>query len=242
MSSSRPFLKAKIDEVAADEKQFVVYAATADDDFAERFATRNVAVTHRLLPDVGGDGFVVIRDREGFRAVVGIATLRAFLTPPVSLSGTADVDTADFRAFLALLDDTLFRSMNRRQLLATSREIEDRAWRYGTGQIHVGFQSLTAFRTQITVYRLLANRPRLSVHVYGRLEWTPPDDTGITWHVESNDEIGDVWFLAYDGDGEDDIKCALLAEQRGPSTYDGFWTYDPATVDQVVAYLQQMYG
>ena len=242
MSSSRPFLKAKIDEVAANEKRFVVYAATADDDFADRFATRNVAVTHRILPDVGQNGFVVIRDQDGLQGVIGIATLREFLTPAVSLSKTAEIDTAEFRSFLTLLDDTLFRSMDRRQLILTSQEIEDRAWRYGTGQLHVGFQSLTAFRTQLSKYRLLANRPQLSIHVYGRSDWIPPDHTGITVHSESNDEIGDVWFLVYDGGGEDNIKCALLAEQQGSNTYHGFWTYDPTTVDQIVAYLQQTYG
>jgi len=242
VKSTRPFLKRKIDDTAALEKQFVVYAATADDDLAERFATRNVRVTHRLLPDVGDDGFVIVRDRDGFRAAIGIATLRELLTPPVRPLGESPEETTAFQRFLTLLDDTLFRSTNRRQLLATSREIEDLAWRRASGRLHAGFQSLTAFRDQLSVYQQLAAHSDLDVHVYGHPEWSPPDVDGLTVHAESNDEIGDVWFVTYDGDGDDDDKCALLAEQRESSLYDGFWTYDSATVDELVAYLERSYG
>lgn len=242
MRSNRPFLKTMVDEVAAREKQFVVYAATADDGLAERFVTRNVTVTHRLLPDVGDAGFVVVRDRDGYRGAIGISTLQELLRPPVRSLGESPDDVAAFQKFLDLLDDTLFRSTNRRQLLATSREIEDLAWRRGEGRLHVGFQSLTALSAQISVYRQLATHTDLDVHVYGRPEWTPPDIDGLTVHAESNDEIVDVWFVAYDGDGDDDAKCAIVAEQQGPATYDGFWTYDPATVDELFAHLERTYG
>ena len=44
-----------------------------------------------------------------------------------------------------VLEETLFTSFDRRQLLGTAREIEDRAWRVGVGTLRVGFQRPGAF-------------------------------------------------------------------------------------------------
>ncbi|MFB6129282.1 MAG: hypothetical protein ABEJ28_00480 [Salinigranum sp.] len=55
------------------------------------------------------------------------------------------------------------------------------------------------------------------------------------------DEIGRFWFVVYDGGGSDLAECALVAEERSPGLYDGFWTYDSGLVDGLAAYLTDRY-
>jgi DICT domain-containing protein len=52
-----------------------------------------------------------------------------------------------------------------------------------------------------------------------------------------NDEIATVWFVIFDGAGQDLAKTALLAEERSPGSYYGFWTYDPVFVDRIIDHL-----
>ncbi|MFC7175670.1 hypothetical protein [Halosegnis marinus] len=41
----------------------------------------------------------------------------------------------------------------------------------------------------------------------------------------------------YDADTRRD-SCALLAVERDPGSYRGFWTYDPERVDEIVLALR----
>ncbi len=234
-------LHEKIEAVERERKTLTVYAADPDIDLSEQFATKNVAVRHSKLRSVGRDAFLVIRDRRGFRGAIGLDALKEFLEPPIRVPWSDDFDPSAFRDLMALLDRALFTSFDRRQMLATSREIEDRAWRVGTGELHVGFQSPSAFRAQMAVYRRLTDETTLNLHVYARSDWHPPERRDLTFHAEKTDEIGAIWFLVYDGDGDDLQKCALLAEERAPNQFYGFWTYDPATVDELLDYLQRTY-
>ena len=70
----------------------------------------------------------------------------------------------------------------------------------------------------------------------------PRHDTDLTIHVERSDEIRESWFVVYDGGGVDVNKCALVAEEREPRSFYGFWTYDPETVDWLLEYLSETYG
>ena len=145
---------------------------------------------------------------------------------------------------LSVLDDSLFSSLARRQLLATSREIEDRAYRTGRGTLRVGFQDFGRMRAQVPVYERLAAETDLDVHVYARAGEAPAVP-GVTCHGipsgrDRAGEIGRFWLLVFDGGGEHN-ECALLAEERAPETYYGFWTYDPALVDEIGSYLAETY-
>ena len=210
-----------IDAVERKRKTLVVYSDDADASLADQFESKNVTVEYKRLRSVGPNEFLVIRDEGGFRGAIGLTALREFLTPPVLVPWNDEFDPSSFRDLRTLLDETLFTSFDKRQMLATSREIEDRAWRVETGQLHVGFQSFSAFRDQIDVYGRLASDTDLDIHIYGRADWQPPRIPNTTFYARATGEIGRVWFLVYDGGGDDNQKCALVAEERDDGEFFG---------------------
>lgn len=228
-----------VDRIERQRRTVVEYSPSESSELADRLSLRNVDVTHRRLPDTGTDGFVVVRRNDEFRGALPLANIKQALSPAIDSPGASD--NAAFRDFLDLFDETVFASYDRRQMLATAREIEDRAWRVGRGTLYVGFQSLPALREQVSLYEALGARDDLAVHVYISDEWDAPDIDGVTVHAESADEIGDFWFVAFEGGGEDVNKSALLAEERIQDEYYGFWTYDPDLVDEMTAYLRETY-
>lgn len=140
------------------------------------------------------------------------------------------------------LDETMFTSYSREDMVAASREIEDRAWRVGDGELHAGFQTLDVLTREADTYDLLGEKDRLDVHAYAAGEGDAPDVGTYTVHVGETAEIRETWFVAYDGGGYEDAKCALLAEERAPGEFYGFWSYDPETVDYIIDYLTDRYG
>ena len=227
--------------VAAHEMTLVVFNADEGDvaDLRERFHDRNLTVvadrTHTGRP---GAFAVLARDDEFVTAVA----LEEVLERPRRTTDP-DFDGQAYRPILDHLDETLFTSYDAGQMLAASREIEDRAWRVGAGTLHAGFQRLSILADELEVYGRLADRGALAVHAYATPDVPVPDhDTDLTIHVERAAEIERSWFVVYDGAGIDASKCALLAEERDPGAYYGFWTYDPGTVDWIVDHLESTYG
>ena len=231
-----------IDAVERKRKLLVVYSEDTNTDLAEQFETKNVTVQYKRLRSVGPNEFLVIRDEDGFQGAIGLPALREFLTPPIIVPWSDEFDPSSFRDLRTLLDETLFTSFDKRQMLATSREIEDRAWRVETGSLHVGFQAFSAFQEQMAVYRRLAAETELDIHIYGRADWQPPRIPNTTFCARTNDEIGRVWFLVYDGGDDDQQKCALVAEERDEDEFFGFWTYDSTMVDELCSHLVDTYG
>ncbi len=221
-------------------KTIAVYSSDAD-DVADGFEVRNASVEHRRLPDAGSAGFAVVRDRDGFAGAIGLGELEEFVEPPIYSPWDEAFLTAEYRTLFELLDDSLFASLDRRQLLAATREIENRAWRVGRGTLRVGFQRLSILETQVGFYARLGAETALDVHVYGRDDWDPPVIPNTTVHAESGDEIGSFWFLAFDGGDDETQACALLARERAPGEFSGFWTYDPQIVDEMMTYLRNTY-
>ncbi|WP_132059571.1 DICT sensory domain-containing protein [Halorussus amylolyticus] len=245
-------LRSFLDEVASRRKTVTVFAPDRLDGLESQFETRNVAVEHADLPDDGSGGFVVVTEGGEFLGSVGAAAVRELLEPSVSHSelrggGTRLSETGPpeaVRALLDLLADTTFVSFDKRQMLAVSREIEDRAYRRGTGTLRTGFQRPAAFAAQRERYELLAAESLLDVHVYARPDWPPdvPVSERITVHTDTAAEIGAFWFVVFDGGGDDYQACALVAEEVDESgTFRGLWTYDPETVTELDAYLESTY-
>lgn len=214
-------------EAAAARRKSLVYHAHEDGDLAERFAARNVDVSFNRIPPDGPEPFVTVYEHGEFQAAVSLADLEAFLAPPHPGRRAPGSLSPAYRALYELFDDTVFASLSRRQLLAASREIEDRAWRTGRGALHAGFQSIAAFDAQKAVYRRLATDTSLDVHVYV----VPSADASefashpVTVHQRPHPEVGRYWFLAFDS-AVASQNCALVAEQTGENAYDGVWTYD----------------
>jgi hypothetical protein len=226
-------LGAVVDAAARRRKTLVHYAPDAG-DFGDGFAARNADVQHRPLPERGPPPFVVVRENGDWLGAFSAADIEAFFEPPHPDHDPAAL-SEPYRALADLLDDTVFGSLSRRQLLATSREIEDRAFRVGRGELHAGFQTLSAFDAQRDAYRRLATETDLDVHVYVAPEASAPGlrENSVTVHRDASPEVSRYWFVAFDGGGTDQ-QCALVAEQTGADSYEGAWTYDPDLVATVL--------
>lgn len=234
-----------IDSIEDQRKTLEVHTDSDDTaaTLATQFSTRNVAVTHQYLPSKS-PAFVVIRESDGsFRGALGVDTLEAIVSPDIHPPWELAETDVDLGVVLEFLDGTMFTSFERRQLLAVSREFEERAWRVGTGRLYVGFQRPAALAAQIPVYNRLARERDLAITAF--LDESPKRELAdaITVHATDSHEIGRYWFLAFDGGTESDIyNCALLAEERSDGLYRGFWTDDPACVAELCTYLRTRYG
>lgn len=226
-----------IEDVEQRRKRFTVYSADDETDVVDRFSTRNVTIEHRRLPSNGPDPFVVIRDDGAFAGAISLDDLEELLSPPIVRPENLEGLTDGYHVLLEVLEETLFTGLNRKQLLATSREIENRALRVGQGTLWVGFQSLSIFKTQTAVYRRLGSETALDVHICGEPDWTPPELEHVTYHQDGDGSLADFWYLAFDG-GEDPTQaCALVAQEREDG-YVGFWSYDHALVTDILATLE----
>lgn len=214
-----------------------VYRRESDPAIDDHFPNRNVDITYQALPPAGPDPFVVVERDGEFVGVLGRSELEALVEPPIVRPGDADGVSEAYRVFFELLDDTVFTAMDRATLLAVSREIEDRAYRVGTGTLRVSFQRLSVFRSQLEVYRSLAADTSLAIHVHGVGDWDPPAIEAITYHDDADGDLDRYWALAFDGGADPSQACGLLAEQRD-DTYTGFWSDDAgvvATIDRGLA-------
>lgn len=226
-------LRSLIDEVQPHRKRFTVYATDDQPAVRERFGETGVSIDHRPLPAGGPEPFVVIHDSGEFAGAVSLTEFEELLRPPIHRPGDRDSVSAGYRALFDVLDDTVFSSLDRRQLLGASREIEDRAFRVGHGVLRVGFQRLSVFDGQADTYRHLGSKGGLDVHVYGLPDWDPPAIDGVVYHGSEDPAVGRYWALAFDGGVDERQACALLARED-EETYTGFWTYDPDIVGTIL--------
>ncbi|WP_251327879.1 DICT sensory domain-containing protein [Haloplanus pelagicus] len=226
--------------VDAEEKTLTVFNPEAGVATAlrEHFADRNLTI-ERTESDAGPRNYAVLSRGDDFLAAIDVSDV---LEPTQGV--TPDFTPETYETVLDELDETLFTSYDTERMVAASKEIEDRAWRGAAGELHAGFQTCARFASQASVYEHLADRGDLDIYVYahpdGREELDGP--TKATLHLSTATEIHDSWFVAYDGGGVDAMKCALLAEERRPGSFYGFWTYDPDTVDDVLDHLRTTYA
>jgi hypothetical protein len=223
-----------------DEKTLTVFNPEAGVATAlrEHFVDRNLAI-EETESDAGPRNYAVLSSGDDFLAAIDVSDV---LGPTNGV--TPDFTRETYEEVLDELDETMFTSYDTGRMVAASKEIEDRAWRGAAGELHAGFQTCARFASQAGVYDHIAGRGSLDVHVYahpaGREEFDPPP--GPALHLSTETEIHDSWFVAYDGGGIDATKCALLAEERLPGSFYGFWTYDPGTVDEIIDYLRTTYA
>jgi hypothetical protein len=221
------------------EKTLTVFNAeeATVDALRAQFGDRNLTIRGETTDSGRPERFVVLWEEGEFVTAAAVEDVVGEQADAEDLRGDA------YRPILDHLDETLFTSYDTGQMVAASREIEDRAWRLGKGQLHAGFQRLSILEEQLDVYTRLAGKERLDVHAYATPDAEVPEhDTDLTIHVERAEEIGRTWFVAYDGANVDVNKCALVAEERESRSFYGFWTYDPDTVDWIIDYLQRAYG
>ncbi|GAB3321178.1 histidine kinase [Haloplanus rallus] len=225
--------------VEAEEKTLTVFNPEAGVATAlrEHFADRNLTI-ERTESDAGPHNYAVLSRDDDFLAAIDVSDV-------LGTTGgvTPEFSRETYETVLDELDETLFTSYDTERMVAASKEIEDRAWRGASGELHAGFQTCARFASQADVYTHLAERGDLSIHVYAHPEGREDvgDVGGANLHLSTATEIHDSWFVAYDGGGVDATKCALLAEERLPGSFYGFWAYDPETVDAIIDHLRATY-
>ncbi|MFB6118290.1 DICT sensory domain-containing protein [Halosegnis sp.] len=223
------------------EKTLTVFNSDADtvETLRAQFGDRNLTVRGESTESGTPESYVVLSQDEEFVTAAAVKDVLGGRDQP-----DPGFDSESYRPILDHLDETMFTSYDTEQMIAASREIEDRAWRLGAGELYAGFQKLSILEPQMDVYERLSSKDDLSVHAYATpdTESVPDHGSNLTIHVERAEEIRDSWFVVYDGGGDDVNKCALVAEEREPRAFYGFWTYDPETVDWLLQYLRATYG
>ena len=226
--------------VESHEGTLTVFNADASvaGDLRDRFADRNVRVVRETTGSGRPGEFLTLSDGDGVYTATDIESFYDSLEDRDRVLGA---DGAG--GVLDHLDETLFTSWSIERMVAVSREIEDRAWRVSEGALHAGFQTLSTLQGERDLYERLGDSA-VDVHAYAVPDIDPPAHSSFRLHLDRSEEIAKSWFVVFD-DGSDAAtsqKCALLAEEREPREFYGFWTYDPATVDYIVDYLESRYG
>lgn len=228
--------------VEAHEQTLTVFNAdeSVTADLRDRFADRNVRVVAEATESGRPGQFLTLSDADNVYTATDIESFYETLEDRDRRLG----DDAS-RTVLDHLDETLFTSWSIDRMVAASREIEDRAWRVGRGSLYAGFQTVSTLSGERDLYERLGDSD-VDVHAYAVPDIDPPEDSSFQLHLSRNEEIASSWFVVFDDwSRERDVrsqKCALLAEEREPRQFYGFWTYDAATVEYIVDHLETQYG
>ncbi|MFW6436031.1 MAG: DICT sensory domain-containing protein [Halococcoides sp.] len=235
-------LLSTVEAIESLEKELRLFNLPPASRIAERledfFETQNVRI--RTARTASGRPEIAVLSRpDAVIALVEVDRLRELVDegPPDSDLGIRD---EAFEPVLEPLKETDFTAFDQRQMLATTREIEDRARRVGSGTIHTGFQRSSLMALQAPIYRDLADRG-LTVHTYGVPDGAIPHIGQGTVHTPETDEIDRSWFVVFDGGTDPTQATALIAEERDDEQYYGIWSYDTAIVDQIVTHLEETY-
>lgn len=236
-------MRALYDALADRTGQFVIlnYEGSADrlEAIRRRFAGTGVATrtaaTERGEPvNVGvlyGDGVDAVDIDEWWPETVTVEQVLegdGGIDPPAVPGGDGSVVVSP--------------EATRDRLVGVSRQFEERALRCGGGRLTVGFQNLSVLtdspRTREVYDRLASTGVDVSVHGY------PDVDVGdVAYDIVPDTEgrFRDYWFMLYDGDGDPDRKAVLVALEHEDGLYDGYWSVDPAVVDDAFDVVSDAY-
>lgn len=230
-------LREALASLEATRRELEIYSADESTvaDLEDQFDILNVTITHEPMPET--EEFLVLRDSDGsFEAAAGLQGIQTLLEPTTE----PPWDRAEAEAVLSLLRGTKFVTESRGHLVAVAREIEERAWRCGEGTLLVGFQRPDPYENQRALYERLASETDLTVRIF--LDEAPSvRPSGVDVVTSDADEIGQFWFVLFDGGPEPHTAGALLAEEQAPGEYHGCWTDDPGHVQAAHAYLERTY-
>lgn len=221
-----------VDGVHTTSKTVRALNVTDENDFetVEDYLSRHDVRIHRESDRSAPNDTIVIEDDGKTLARDDIRSVARFAEAPPA----AGYEDARIPPVVEHLDDTRFQSYDKRQMILASRIGEFRAWNRGSGELHAGFQHLSKVDFQRDVYEQL-ERSDVDVHVYGMDDWDRTEEVDMTVHVNADPEVRNHWWVAYDGDGREEDKYALIAQEISQSEWFGFWTYGSSTVDRIIA-------
>ncbi|MHB9285576.1 DICT sensory domain-containing protein [Halobacteriales archaeon Cl-PHB] len=233
-----------LDRVNGEKRDLTLFNVDLDPEaetaITEYFEPQHVTVRRRQTDDGMPRNFAVLHDGPAVVAADPLSAIEAWLDPQDDWRTESDVTERNYPDVLQHVSDQTFSEFGKARMILASREIERRAWDYGTGTLHAGFQRLSLVASQRRTYSSLPDRD-LTVHLYGLPDGPVPESVEAVIHAEEATELRDHWFVVYDGDGDDDRKAALLAAEVGDNSYSGFWTYRPPVVDAILAHLAATY-
>jgi len=127
-------------------------------------------------------------------------------------------------------------------LVLISRHIERRAYEVGAGTLRSSFQQLSRIKDERgtrRAYRKVSNT-EVDVHVYGKPDWRPTDELDVTMHGGHKADFVYSWFVLYQPPpgAQAERSAAMLAIETGDAEWEGFWTYEQSTVEDLAAYIR----
>jgi len=213
------------------------------------FDSENVDVRESGFEPAGPANILQLQDEDGLAVATSsldeVRDRLLMVNSDMYITGTTPLDEVETSRVVANLDDTTFTVSGKSKflLIHISRHVERLALDTGAGVLHSGFQELSRIhdeRGTARAYRQLTDTD-VEVHVYGIPDYdSPPEEMHV--HAARDGEIPKSWFVVHDGDGDDERKAALVCVETGPNEYEGFWTFRPDVVDEVLAYLERTYG
>ncbi|WP_181686384.1 DICT sensory domain-containing protein [Halorhabdus salina] len=217
---------------------------------ADMFDSETVSVSESEDPTAPSDVVLLQDEQTGTLAVSrmnDVSDTLLLVNSDLYVTGTVPVEDVETPEVVAHLSNVTFTVEDKQKflLIHISRHIESLALETDAGALHSSFQQLSRVRdergTESTYRKLAASG--VDTHVYGVGGWDSPAFADeLTVHAGDSDELQTSWFVVHDGDGDDDRKAALVAEEIGPNEYRGYWTFEPRLVDDILAHLETTYG
>lgn len=205
---------------------------------SEYFSKQSVQLRHTQTDNRVPKNFAVLHDGDEYLAASKLEPLYEAIRAEASPNGESDPDEIQIPDVLSQITRTEFSSYNTARMVNISRIIEQAAWNAKAGELHAGFQQLSKARDQWHLYSQLANS-HLDVHLYGAPDWEVPAGEA-TVHAYDDAEITRTWFVVAELPGEQSNR-ALLAEERGPSEFYGFWTDESRITETILERLRAEY-
>lgn len=215
------------------------------------FAKQSVGVDETTIDEYPENTVLLLEDGE----VVAESPLDALhdailmVNSDLYKTGTRSLEETTVPAVIDKLTDVRFSlrgypasGSEKLLLILISREIERRAYEAGAGTLRSSFQQLSRIKDERgtrRAYRKVSNTD-VDVHVYGEPDWRPTAELDVTMHGGSKLDFEDSWFVIYQPPADRPAADAagLLAIEKGPAEWEGFWTYDERVIDDLTAYIQ----
>jgi DICT domain-containing protein len=235
-------LRALIEDVTGGERTLTLLDPTLEpgklQTIGEYFEPQGVTLRTVRTDESRPQNVAILHDGPAFVAASDLETVYERVDPATGLASADDIADVSVPAVLEHVDDTTFTEFGKRRMIVASREIEKRAWLTGDGTVYAGFQSLSLLAAQASVYGTLVDSG-VETHVFGLPDWSPPASLGVVPHGLDDEEIAESWFVVFDGAGDPDRKCALLAREVRDNRYAGFWTYRADVVNRIGAHVYE---